>query len=44
MQGEAVLATNLDGELVTTATPDTPKLFTLSKTKGAQTATEYAVS
>ena len=44
VQVKAVLATSLDGEPVTTATPDTPKLFTLSKTKGAQTATEYAVS
>ena len=44
VQVEAVLATSLDCEPVTTATPDTPKLFTLSKTKGAQTATEYAVS
>jgi hypothetical protein len=36
VQVEATLATSLEGESMTTAAPDTPKLFALFKTKGAQ--------
>jgi hypothetical protein len=36
VQVDATLATSLKGESVTTAAPDTPKLFALFKTEGAK--------